>query len=251
MSNEKEDRVVLITGSSSGLGAALIENFARKGFGAVINYIDEEAAQGLYDRLSPEVDPEKLMKVRADVSNRDEVRAMFDGVIERFGRVDILVNTAGINRDAPFSELTDETWDAVISAHLKGHFVCGQEYVFHNPTREGVIVNVAAACGLAGRKNGANFCSAKGGILALTKCMARELAPRIRVNCLVPGSVRTREVIDRYDLETEEGLERELATLPMNRLGEFEDVIRMVECMIDAEFTTGATFFANGGQFMY
>ena len=251
MANTNEERVILITGSSSGLGAALIENFAKKGFGAVINYIIEDEAQALYDRLAKEVGESKLMKYKADVANREQVRAMFDAIIEKFGRIDILVNTAGINRDAPFTELTDETWDAVISAHLKGHFVCGQEYVFHNPDREGTIINIGAACGFQGRTNGANFCSAKGGVLALTKCMARELAPRIRVNCLVPGSVKTREVIERYDLETKEGLEKELATLPMNRLGEFEDVIKMVECMIDAEFTTGSTFFANGGQYMH
>jgi NAD(P)-dependent dehydrogenase (short-subunit alcohol dehydrogenase family) len=249
MSNE--ERVIVITGSSSGLGAALIENFARKGFGAVINYIIDDQARELYDRLAKDVEPSKLMKYKADVADRDQVKAMFDAILEQFGRIDILVNTAGINRDAPFMELTDENWDAVVSAHLKGHFVCGQEYVRHNPEREGVIINIGAACGIAGRRNGANFCSAKGGILALTKCMARELAPRIRVNCLVPGSVRTREVIDRYHLETKEGLEKELASLPMKRLGEFEDVIKMVECMIEAQFTTGANFFANGGQFMH
>ena len=251
MSTENEERVVLVTGSSSGLGAALIENFARKGFGVVINYIVEDQAEAFYRKLAEDIDESKLMKYKADVANREQVKAMFDAVIEKFGRIDILVNTAGINRDASFLELTDDNWDAVISAHLKGHFVCGQEYAFHNASREGAIINVGAACGLSGRTNGANFCSAKGGILALTKCMARELAPRIRVNCLVPGSVKTREVIDRYDLETQEGLEKELATLPMNRLGEFEDIIKMVACMIDAEFTTGANFFANGGQFMH
>jgi NAD(P)-dependent dehydrogenase (short-subunit alcohol dehydrogenase family) len=81
--------------------------------------------------------------------------------------------------------------------------------------------------------------------------MARELAPRIRVNCLVPGSIKTREVIDRYDLETEEGLQKELATLPMGRLGEFSELINMVECIISAEFTTGANFYVNGGQYMH
>ena len=75
------------------------------------------------------------MKHRADVANREQVRAMFDAVIEKFGRVDILMNFAGINRDAPITEMTDEQWDSVISAHLRGHFVCGQEYMFHNPDR--------------------------------------------------------------------------------------------------------------------
>jgi NAD(P)-dependent dehydrogenase (short-subunit alcohol dehydrogenase family) len=194
---------------------------------------------------------DKVLFSQADVSNREQVQSMFDNAINKFGRVDILLNFAGINRDAPFTEITDDMWDSVIAAHLKGHFICGQEYVAHNLDREGLILNIGAAGGQMGRKNGANFCSAKGAIFALTKCMALELAPRIRVNCLVPGSVKTREVIDRYDLETDDGLEKELATLPMGRLGEFEDIIHMVQSIIDAKFTTGANFYANGGQYMH
>lgn len=245
-----EDRVVVITGSSSGLGAAMIEDFAARGFGVCLNYIIEEDAQAVYEEILGVTDESKAMMHKADAADREEVRAMFDAVIDKFGRVDILVNTAGINRDAPFAEMTDENWHAVISAHLHGHFVCSQEYVFHNPDREGLIINLGAPCGQVGRKNGANFCAAKGAIFAFTKCLARELAPRIRVNCLVPGSVKTREVIERYDLETEEGLAKETATLPMGRLGELEDIIKMVRCIVGAEYTTGANFYANGGQTM-
>ena len=246
-----EERVMVLTGASSGLGAEVAAHFAARGFGIAMNYIIEEESRATYERIASEVGEERIMRYRADVADREQVRAMFDAVVEKFGRVDILVNFAGINRDAPFLEMTDEQWDSVISAHLKGHFVCSQEYVFHNPDREGLIVNLGAACGQIGRLNGANFCSAKGAIFALTKCLARELAPRIRVNCLVPGSIKTREVIDRYDLETEEGLAKELATLPMGRLGEFSDLIRMVECIIESEFTTGANFYVNGGQIMH
>jgi len=245
-----EQRVMVLTGASSGLGAEVAAHFAAKGFSIAMNYIIEADSQATYDRIAADVGEERIMRYRADVADREQVRSMFDEVIERFGRVDILVNFAGINRDAPFLEMTDEQWDSVISAHLRGHFVCSQEYVFHNPDRPGLIINLGAACGQVGRMNGANFCSAKGAIFALTKCMARELAPRIRVNCLVPGSIKTREVIDRYDLETEEGLKKELATLPMGRLGEFSEVIGMVQCIIDAEFTTGANFYVNGGQLM-
>ena len=245
-----EERVMVLTGASSGLGAEVAAHFAGKGFAIAMNYIVEEDSRKTYERIASEVGEERIMRHRADVADRDQVRSMFDAVIDRFGRVDILVNFAGINRDAPFLEMTDEQWDSVISAHLRGHFVCSQEYVFHNPDRPGLIINLGAACGQVGRMNGANFCSAKGAIFALTKCMARELAPRIRVNCLVPGSIKTREVIDRYDLETEQGLKKELATLPMGRLGEFSELIKMVECIIDAEFTTGANFYVNGGQLM-
>jgi len=246
-----EDRVIVITGSSSGLGEVLIKNFAKKGFGVVLNYVVDHEAEKVANDLRELTDEAKILTYKADVANREQVKAMFDEIIAKFGRVDILINCAGINRDAPFTELTDELWDAVVSAHLKGHFVCGQEYVLHNTDREGVVINLGAPCGQIGRTNGANFCSAKGGIITLTKCMAKELAPRIRVNCMIPGSVRTREVIERYDLETEEGLAKEVASLPMGRLGEFEDVIHMVESIIGAKFTTGANFYVNGGQTMH
>ena len=245
-----EERVMVLTGASSGLGAAMAEHFAKTGFGIVMGYVMEEEAQNTYQKITSTGEVRVLLH-KADVADREQVRAMFDAAIEEFGRVDILINFAGINRDAPFTEITDEQWDSVIAAHLRGHFVCCQEYVFHNPDRPGLIINLGAACGQIGRRNGANFCSAKGGIIALTKCLALELAPRIRVNCLVPGSIKTREVIERYDLETEKGLKKELTTLPMNRLGELEDVAKMVECIISSEFTTGETFYVNGGQYMH
>lgn len=246
-----EDRVALVTGSATGLGAEIIKSLAARGFRVVINYFVDGDADALCAEIENEHGADSVEMFKADVANRGQVQAMFDGTIEKFGRVDILINCAGINIDAPFMEITDQTWDAVIAAHLKGHFVCGQEFVIHNPDREGVIINFGAAAGSTGRKNGANFCAAKAGVIVLTKCMALELAPRIRVNCLVPGSVKTREVIDRYDLETDEGLDKELATLPMGRLGEFEEVTDMVHCIINAKFTTGAKFYVNGGQYMH
>ena len=246
-----EERVMIITGGSTGLGSELAKYFVSKGFRLVVNYFFDKDVQELIGNNPTLGNKDKVLFSQADVSNREQVQSMFDNAINKFGRVDILLNFAGINRDAPFTEITDDMWDSVIAAHLKGHFICGQEYVAHNPDREGLILNIGAACGQMGRKNGAKFCSAKGAIFALTKCMALELAPRIRVNCLVPGSVKTREVIDRYDLETDDGLEKELATLPMGRLGEFEDIIHMVQSIIDAKFTTGANFYANGGQYMH
>ena len=247
----EKNKVIVITGGATGLGSELAKYFAQEGYSVVINYFLEQDIQALLKNNPGLNDVDKVMTFQANVSNRSEVKSMFDQTIEKFGKVDILMNFAGINRDAPFTEITDDMWDSVIGAHLKGHFICGQEYALHNTDHEGLILNIGAACGQIGRKNGANFCSAKGAIFALTKCMALELAPRIRVNCLVPGSVKTREVIERYDLETDDGLKKELATLPMRRLGEFEDIIHMVESIMNANFTTGANFYANGGQYMH
>lgn len=246
-----EERVMVITGASSGLGAASALHFARSGYRIVMGYVVDAEAEAMHAEIVAEVGADKVIKCKADVANREQVRAMFDAAIDAFGRVDVLINFAGINRDAPFTELTDDMFDSVVAAHLRGAFVCSQEFVFHNPDRPGCIINLGAACGQAGRKNGANFCSAKGGIFALTKCMAQELSPRIRVNCLVPNAVKTREVIERYDLDDAEGLAKEVGTMPMGRLGELEDVTHMLEAIIGAEFSTGATFYANGGQYMH
>ncbi len=245
-----EDRVMVVTGASSGLGAASALHFAAQGYRIVMGYIVDSEAEERFPEIEAAAGPGNVIKCKADVANREQVRQMFDDAIDAFGRVDILINFAGINRDAPFTELTDDMWDTVVGAHLRGTFVCSQEFVFHNPDRPGCIINLGAACGQVGRKNGANFCSAKGGIFALTKCMALELAPRIRVNALLPNAVKTREVIERYDLDSADGMAKEVATMPMGRLGELEDVTHMLEAIIGAEFTTGATFLANGGQYM-
>ncbi len=246
-----KDDVILVTGSATGLGAEIIRSFAGRGYRVVINYLKDGEGDDLRAEIAQKYGEDNVLACQANVADRVAVQAMYKAIIQTFGRVDILVNCAGINLDSPFTEITDQTWDAVIDAHLKGHFVCGQEFVFHNPDREGVIVNLGAAAGSTGRKNGANFCAAKAGCIVLTKCMALELAPRIRVNCLVPGSVRTREVIERYDLETDAGLQKELSTLPMGKLGEFEDITDMVHCIVNAKFTTGAKFYVNGGQYMH
>ena len=139
-----EERVMVITGGSTGLGLELAKHFISNGFRLVLNYFFDKDLEQLHSN-NPELANEvKVFVFQADVANREQVKGMFDGAIEKFGRVDILMNFAGINRDAPFSEITDEMWDSVIAAHLKGHFVCGQEYIAHNPDREGLIINIGA-----------------------------------------------------------------------------------------------------------
>ncbi len=246
-----DKRVALVTGGASGLGAAIVGHFAQKGWGVAMNYRDEAKADALLSYLKRAATAARVLKVKADVTDRTQVRQMFDDTVETFGKVDFLVNCAGFNRDAPFLEMTDEAWDSVVAVHLKGTFICCQEYVLHNPSNPGHIINLGATCGFRGRKNGVNFCSAKGGVLALTKCLARELAPRIQVNCLIPGQVDTPEVRTRYQLDKPEELESVVASIPMGRIGALQDVTRMVDSILESEFTTGANFFANGGDFMH
>ena len=155
-SGADEERVAVVTGGSSGLGASIVKHLAIRGFGVCMNYLTESKAE-IVEREVQAAGPARLLKYRADVSERQQVRSMFDAVIDRFGRVDVLINGAGFNRDAPFVELTDAQFDSVVAVHLRGHFICSQEFVFHNPDREGLILNFAAPCGVEGRTNGANF----------------------------------------------------------------------------------------------
>ncbi len=240
-------RVVVMTGGASGLGVALTAHFVGRGDHVTMNYRSQAKADKLIAELNT---PDRLLAIKADVTGRAEVIAMLDQTIERFRRLDVLFNSAGINRDAPFLELTDEDWDSVVGAYLKGTFICSQEFVCRKPEGSGHIINLGAACALQGRKNGANFCSAKGGVSALTKCLAREFAPRNQVNCLIPSAVDTDEVRERYHLDKPEGRKRVLDGIPMARLGALDDVTHMVECILGARFTTGENFFVNGGEYM-
>ncbi len=219
------------------------------GHSVVMNYRHPASADRIAGLIASSSASGTLLAIAADVRNRQEVNEMFVKASNEIGAVEVLINCAGINRDAAFMELTDEDWNAVVDTHLKGTFICSQEFV-RQCKGPGSIINLGAACGIQGRINGANFCSAKGGVLALTKCMARELAPEIRVNCLTPSAVDTEEVRERYALDTKEGLQRVISAIPMARLGACSDVIHMVESILGAEFTTGENFFVNGGEFM-
>ncbi|MGI9303225.1 MAG: SDR family NAD(P)-dependent oxidoreductase [Gammaproteobacteria bacterium] len=247
----KHERVIVVTGGASGLGAALVTHFAARGDAVTLNYRDDAKAKSLLGALADTDSDSHVLPVKADVTDRAQVRKMFDRTIDRFGKVDVLVHSAGVNRDTSFLDMTDAAWDEVTGAHLRSAFICAQEYVFHNPKNAGHIITLGAACAFQGRRNGANFCSAKGGVITLTKCLALELAPRIQVNCVVPGSVDTAEVRERYHLDTEAGLNKVLSRIPMGRLGERDDFVHVVESILGSRFTTGENFFVNGGEYMH
>ena len=235
-------KVILITGAGRGLGAAVAEYMSSQGLRIILadkNKIDLR-----------KFNSKNILSYQVDVSKRQEVKDMFASAYNRFKQIDYLINFAGINRDGPFLEMTEEDWDSVVSVHLKGTFICCQEFAKLKSQSSRHIINISAACGIQGRKNGVNFCSAKAGVLAFTKCLALELSPSIQVNCLIPSAVDTPEVRERYKLDTKEGFDSVVKGIPMERLGKTQDVIRMVDCILSSEFTTGSTFYVNGGEYM-
>jgi acetoacetyl-CoA reductase/3-oxoacyl-[acyl-carrier protein] reductase len=242
------DLVVLVTGSSRGIGAALAAGFARAGHRVVVNHAHSaDEAEACAAALAAEVG-DRVMCLRADVAERQAVRAMFEAAVTRFGRVDVLVNNAGLNLDGPFLTMTDEQWARVLATNLTGVFVCSQEFARRFAGEVGHILTVSASTAIQGRRNGANYCSAKAGVLALTKCLALELAPKIRVNCLAPGRIDTAEVMERLNLHDPATREAAIRATPAGRLGTPADVVRVARFLVEeSDYITGQTFFVNGG----
>lgn len=182
-------KVALVTGSARGIGRVVAIELAKRGTNVVVNYAHSEEEARKTEEMCRQYGVETLV-VKADVSNREEVRRMVEKIIERFGRIDVLVNNAGIlGKALKPMEVTDEDWDAVLGVNLKGAFIVTQEVLRH--MKKGKIVNIASIAGKDGGTVGPHYAASKGGLIALTFNLARHLAPDILVNAVAPGPVDT------------------------------------------------------------
>jgi 3-oxoacyl-[acyl-carrier protein] reductase len=243
-------RTAIITGGTRGIGRSIALKLGRLGYNLVLGYrtMDEIALETL--ALCRD-DGIKAVLVKGDISNRSDAEALVDCAVARFRSVDVLVNNAGINIDKPMIDLAEEDWDAVVDTNMKGVFLCSQNAarVMLKQDRGGAIVNIGASTGIQGRRNGLNYCASKAGMLVMTKCLALELAPKVRVNCVIPGSTAgcgPRRRSQEY-IKTKESL------IPLGRLGAPEDVAEVVSFIISdgAKYITGQKILVDGGQFMF
>jgi 3-oxoacyl-[acyl-carrier protein] reductase len=244
-------KVVLVTGSSRGMGAAILEAFARAGAVCVLNYFDDPAGQ---NRADAGQTAERLRAagaavhvLEADVSKYEPVESLMKRVADVAGGLDVLVNNAGILRDRTVKKMTRDDWSAVIQTNLDGVFYCsklGAEVLRDG----GRIVNIASVAGLVGFHGQANYAAAKAGVIALTKVMSRELAKRgITVNAVAPGVIRTPmlgglkpELLAEYEKQ-----------IPVGRVGRPEDVAHAVLFFAceESAYITGQTLPITGGWF--
>ena len=252
MTSDTDRKVVLITGALSNIGLATALSFAKAGYCVALNYRrKEEQARIFAESLVRECHAPQAESFRVDIRNRQGVTDMFEQACQAFGKVDVLVNNAGTNLDKPFLAMSDEEWEVVIDTILKGTFICSQEYASRYTGSTGSIINIGSVTALKGRPNGANYCSARAGVLALTKCLALELAPRIRVNTVTPGRIDTEELRGRYQLEDTQRKLRLEQEVPMQRLGTPEEVADMILYLASAgQYITGQNFLVDGGLFM-
>src|SRR3954452_3539954 len=250
----------LVTGANSGIGKAVALGLAAAGADVVVNYVsDPESAEEVAHAI--EAKGRRAIAIKADVSREDDVKAMFARAVDHFGTLHIAVNNAGLQRDAPFHEMTLEQWNEVISVNLTGQFLCAREAV-REFRRRGVDQAVSAAAGKlvfmssvhqeipwAGH---VNYAASKGGVMQLMRSVAQEVAPfAIRANGVAPGAIRT--AINRPAWETPEAYRDLMTLVPYKRIGEPEDIALAVNWLVSdaADYVTGTTLFVDGGMTLY
>jgi 3-oxoacyl-[acyl-carrier protein] reductase len=239
-------KTAVVTGAGQGLGASIAALLAEAGAAVVANYVGDRDGQNLKRaRQTADRIGERAVVMEADVRAPEAVRALFDGVIERFGRVDILVNNAGIVRDRTVRKMSDAEWQEVIDTNLTGTFNLCREAA-RRMAQGGRIVNISSISGKIGLFGQANYAASKAGIVGLTRTLSRELAgSRICVNAVAPGLVLT-----EMGLSTpEEVRTRMLERIPMGRFGEPEEIAGVVLflCSDFASYMTGQLLHVNGG----
>jgi glucose 1-dehydrogenase len=255
-----EGQRVLVTGSSSGIGAAIARAMGRAGASVAVNYVSgPEAAAAVVRDIEAAGSP--AIAVRADVSNEAEVLAMFAEIRDTLGGIDVLVANAGLQKDAPFHQMTLAQWDKVIGVNLTGQFLCAREAAREfiargvQPGRSvaaGKILCISSVHDVIPWAGHANYAASKGGVSMLMKTMAQELAPyRIRVNSISPGAIKT--AINRSAWETPEKESELLKFIPYGRVGEPEDIARVAVWMASdaADYVNGATLYVDGGMVLY
>jgi acetoacetyl-CoA reductase/3-oxoacyl-[acyl-carrier protein] reductase len=242
--------LAVISGGTRGIGLAFSRRLTRLGYRVVALYrSDDAAAASAADELSDALQP-----VRVDVGDADAVAAVAAAVIARHGAPKVVVNNAGVNVDRPFLDMSHEDWRTVVDTNLSGAFYVTKAFVpaMLDAAPGGVIVNIGATTGIRPRRDGANYCASKAGLLQLTKCLALELAPRIRVNCLIPGMTETAELSTRFRLHDASARAAVIAAIPEQRIGTTEEIADALEFLIGpgSGYMTGQKLVVDGGEFM-
>jgi NAD(P)-dependent dehydrogenase (short-subunit alcohol dehydrogenase family) len=239
-----EGRVALVTGAGGGIGAATARRFAGEGGTVVVNDVTLELAGPLVTELQKE--GARARSIAADVTARPDVEAMVDHVVGEFGRLDVLVNNAGVHRDAMSHRMTEEQWDQVLAVNLKGTFFCAQSALAGMRERGwGRVINTSSVASL-GNIGQANYAASKAGVIGLTRTLALEYAKYgITVNCVAPGPVMTRMLAG----VPEAIRERIVAKVPVGRIARPEEIagVHAFLASEDAAFITGQVLFVDGG----
>jgi glucose 1-dehydrogenase len=255
-----EGQKALVTGANSGIGRAVALGLGQAGADVVVNYVSgEEAADAVVAEIRD--NGVNAFAHKADVSSEVQVADMFKRMVRDYGTVDILINNAGLQRDAPFGEMTLEQWNTVLGVNLTGQFLCAREAI-REFRRRGVVPAVSCAAGKIICMSSvhqeipwgghANYAASKGGIKLMMESLAQEAAPhRIRVNGIAPGAIRT--PINTSAWQTPQAYSQLMTLIPYGRIGEPIDIARAAIWLASdqSDYVVGTTLFIDGGMTLY
>lgn len=243
------ERTVVVTGGSRGIGRAICLSFAKTGTQIYFNYYPEDPQAEVTEKLICDAGGQAQSDC-VDVASEKDVTAFINKVIEKTGRIDVLVNNAGITRDSLLVRMKEKDWDSVLSINLKGAFNCTKiaaKYMMKQ--RFGYIINIASIVGVTGNPGQANYVASKAGIIGFTKAIAKELAPRgVTVNAVAPGYIET----DMTESLSEDVKKVMLGQIPLGRAGRPEDVAAVVAFLASeqAAYLTGQVVHVSGGMYI-
>ena len=237
-------KTIIVTGGSRGIGAAIVSLLATENYNIVLNYNkSEEIAKKMQEEFTNLGKTVEIFK--ADVSKREEVKKLVDFTIKKFGKIDVLINNAGISQTKLFTDITDEDWNNMLNIDLNSVFYASQEvakYMIHE--KEGCIINISSIWGMIGASCEVHYSVAKAGVDAMTKSLAKELGPsNIRVNSIAPGIIDT----DMNKYLSEKELEQIKEEIPLGKIGETSSIAKCAKWLIEDNYTTGQIIAINGG----
>lgn len=245
-----KNQVVVVTGASRGIGLAIAQRFYECEATVIFNVVNEEVKEQFLAEAEALFDSTKLFIEVANVTDFTETKAMIDRIVEQHGRIDVLVNNAGITRDTLLMRMSEADFDAVIDVNLKGAFNMVKHVVpVMVKQKYGRIINMASVVGLMGNAGQVNYAASKAGLIGMTKSLAREYASRnITVNAVAPGFIVSQMTDELSDAVKAKMFE----TIPMKAFGEVADVVFAVEMLADrrARYITGEVISVNGGLYM-
>ncbi len=238
------NKVIIVTGASKGIGKEISKELAKKGNTIIANYNKSEKE---IKELQQELEKQniKIDIYKADVSKREDAANLVKYTIQKYGKIDVLINNAGISQIKEFTQITDEDWNNMINTNLNSVFYMSQEAchnMIHN--KKGCIINISSIWGITGASCEVHYSVSKAGVDALTKALAKELGPsNIRVNSIAPGIINT-QMNAHLSEEEKQNIEEEI---PLEKIGKAIDIERCAEWLIKDEYTTGQVISINGG----
>ena len=240
-----ERRVVVITGASNGIGEGIVRYLSKYDYNIVLNYnTSKDKALKIQNEIFEKFG-KQIEIFKADISKRKEVKELVEFCIEKFKRIDVLINNAGISQIKPFTDITDEDWNNIIQVNLTSAFYTSQECLrYMIKEKNGCIINISSIWGKTGASCEVHYSVSKAGLDGLTKSLAKELGPsNIRVNGIAPVIIDTRM---NNDL-TKEDIESIKEEIPLEKIGNVVDIAKCVKWLIEDEYTTGQIIGINGG----